>query len=288
MFIIIGFVVVFGSVLLGYTMHHGQIAVLFQVSELVIIGGAGLGAMLVGNPPSTVMATFKQCIALLKGNPYKKSTFSELLLMLYDLFQTAKRDGMLALEPHIERPKESTLFSKYPFFIAHHHATAFLADTMKVLLTGSVAQHDLAEILDLDLERHHEQAMTVSHVLAKTGDAMPGFGIVAAVLGVVVTMGSIGGAAQEIGHKVAAALVGTFLGILLAYGIFAPLAQACENIARSESEYMACVKTAILAFARGDAPATATEFARRNIDPEHRPSFSEMEQLFSANKGTQG
>src|SRR5262249_23115590 len=153
-----------------------------------IIGGAALGAMFIGNPPSVVTASFKQCIALLKGNPYKKSTYSELLLMLFELFQTAKRDGMLALEPHVERPSESEIFRKYPFFIAHHHATAFLADTLKVLLTGSVDRHDLAEILELDLERHHEEAMVVPQVLAKTGDAMPGFGIVAAVLGVVITM----------------------------------------------------------------------------------------------------
>jgi chemotaxis protein MotA len=267
-------------------MNHGQIGVLLQFSEFIIIAGAGLGAMLVGNPPSVVVATFKQSVSLLKGNPYKKSVFSELLLMLFELFQSAKRDGMLALEPHVERPRESALFAKYPFFIGHHHATEFLADTLKVLLTGSVDRHDLAEILELDLERQHEQALTVSQVLAKTGDAMPAFGIVAAVLGVVITMGSIGGTAQDIGHHVAAALVGTFLGILLAYGIFAPLSQACENIARSESEYMGCIKTAILSFARGDAPVTATEFARRNVDPTHRPSFADMEALINANKGT--
>lgn len=285
MFIIIGFIVVFGSVLGGYIMSKGQIGVLMQVSEFIIIGGAALGAMLIGNPPSVVVGVFKQCTALLKGNPYKKSVFSELLLMLYELFQSAKRDGMLALEPHVERPRESPLFAKYPFFISNHHAIDFLSDTLKILLSGSVDRHDLAEILELDLERQHEQAMQVSNALAKTGDATPAFGIVAAVLGVVITMGSIGGTAQDIGHHVAAALVGTFLGILLAYGVFAPLAQACENVARSESEYMGCIKTAILSFARGDAPVTATEFARRNVEPEHRPSFADMEALISQNRG---
>src|SRR5438105_3615119 len=157
MFIIIGLAVVFGSILLGYTMHHGHIQVLMQVSEFIIIGGAALGSLLVGNPPAVVAAVFKQCIALLKGNPYKKTVFSELLLMLFELFQTARRDGMLALEPHVERPNESTIFSKYPFFAANHHATALLTDTLKVLLTGSVDRHDLAEILELDLERHHEE-----------------------------------------------------------------------------------------------------------------------------------
>ncbi len=286
MFILIGLAVVFGSVILGYTMHHGNLGVLMQVSEFIIIGGAGMGSMLIGNPPSVVTAVFKQTFALMKGNPYRKSTFSELLLMLFELFQTAKRDGMLALEPHIERPHESEIFNKYPFFTANHHAVHFLTDTLKVLLTGTVASHDLAEILDLDLERHHEEAMTVSEVLVKTGDAMPGFGIVAAVLGVVITMGSIGGAAAEIGHKVAAALVGTFIGILLAYGVFQPLAQACEGIAKCEGAYMACIKTAILSFSRGDPPVTTTEFARRNIDPGLRPSFGEMEELISAWKGS--
>jgi chemotaxis protein MotA len=288
MFVFIGMAVVLGSVILGYTMHHGHLGVLMQVSEFIIIGGAGLGAMLVGNPPNVVVGVFKQSIALLKGNPYKKSTFSELLQMLYELFQVAKKDGMLALEPHVERPHESDIFNKYPFFVHNHHAVSFLTDTLKVLLTGSVDRHDLAEILELDLESHHEEAMVIPNVLVKTGDAMPGFGIVAAVLGVVITMGSIGGTAQEIGEKVAAALVGTFVGILLAYGIFAPLAQACENIVRCETTYMACIKTAILSFARGDAPITVTEFARRNIEPGMRPSFSEMEEMISALKGAIG
>jgi chemotaxis protein MotA len=286
MFILIGLGVVFGSVIVGYTMHHGHLGVLMQTSEFIIIGGAALGSMLVGNPPSVVANVFKQCIGLLKGNPYKKGVFSELLQLLFELFQVAKKDGMLALEPHVERPHESEVFARYPFFAGNHHATAFLTDTLKVLLTGSVQSHDLAEILELDLERHHEEAMVVPEVLAKIGDAMPGFGIVAAVLGVVITMGSIGGAAQEIGSKVAAALVGTFIGILLAYGVFQPLAQACENLARCEATYMACIKTAILSFSRGDPPITIAEFARRNVEPGLRPSFSEMEEAISALKGS--
>jgi chemotaxis protein MotA len=225
-------------------------------------------------------------MGLLKGNPYKKDVYAELLLMLHELFQTARRDGMLALEAHVERPKESSIFQKYPFFLKNHHAVDLLSDTLKVLLTGSVDRHNLAEILELDLEKHQEEGMEVSHVLTTTGDAMPGFGIVAAVLGVVITMGSIGGAASEIGHKVAAALVGTFVGILLAYGVFAPLAQACANVARSESSYLACIKTAILAFANGDPPSTVAEFARRNIDPGCRPSLTEMEERFKAAKAS--
>lgn len=284
MFVIIGLVVVLGSVLLGYMMHNGNPMVLLQINEFVIIGGAALGSMLVGNPPKVVAGVFKACIGLMKGNPYKKEVFSELILLLYELFNTAKKEGMLALEQHIERPHESEIFKKYPFFIHNHHAVNFLSDTLKVLLTGTVDKHDLAEILELDLERHHEEAMKIPNVLTTVGDAMPGFGIVAAVLGVVITMGSIGGAASEIGHKVAGALVGTFLGVLLAYGIFAPLSSACAAIVASEATYMNAIKTAILCFARGDAPVTAAEFARRNIDPGLRPSFSEVEELISSAK----
>jgi chemotaxis protein MotA len=286
MFIIIGLAIVFGSILVGYTMHNGHIAVLMQISEFIIIGGAGLGSMLVGNPPSVVAAVFKETIRLIKGNPYTKVVFSELLLMLFELFQVARKDGMLALEPHVERPEESVIFGKYPFFKGNHHAVALLADTLKVLLTGSVDRHDLAEILEMDLERHEEEAMVVSTVLANTGDAMPGFGIVAAVLGVVITMGSIGGAAAEIGHKVAAALVGTFVGILLAYGVFQPLASASKAIATAQSAYLGCIKTALTSFSRGDQPVTSTEFARRNIDPSCRPSFSEMEEAIRSWKAT--
>lgn len=284
MLIIVGFVVVIGSVLVGYILHHGKLGVLIQISEFIIIGGAALGALLMGNPSTAVKATFQRTIGLLKGNPYKKSVYSELLLMLHELFQLSRRDGMLALEKHVEKPQESELFAKYPFFAGNHHAVSFLADTIKVMLSGAVDQHALAEILEADIEQHEEEAKVASHVLAKTADALPGFGIVAAVLGVVVTMGSIAGAASEVGAKVAAALVGTFLGILLAYGVFSPLAQSCETQARCETGYLFCIKTALLAFAHGDPPLTAVEYARRSIEPQNRLSFAELEALLKEQK----
>jgi chemotaxis protein MotA len=279
MFVIIGLLVVFGSILGGYTMHHGHIAVLIQVSEFIIIGGAGLGAMVVGNPPALIKRIFGDLLGLLKPNPYNEKAYGELLQLLYDLFQKARKEGLIGLEAHIEEPEKSDLFSKYPTVAKNHHAVAFLTDTLKVLLTGAVEDHHLAEILDLDLERQHEEAMAVPAALSKVGDAMPGFGIVAAVLGVVITMGSIGGAASEIGEKVAAALVGTFLGILLSYGVIGPLASAIESRIKSEESYMMSIRTALLAFARGDSPMTAVEFARRNIEPADRPSFAELEGL---------
>lgn len=285
MLVIVGLVVVFGSVIVGYLMSHGQLAVLIQISEFLIIGGAALGAMLIGNSPAAVKATLQRQVALLKGNPYTKKTYTDLLLMLSELFQLAKRDGILALEKHVENPHESELFSKYPFFAHNHHAVSFLADTIKVQLSGAVESHHLAEILDADLEKHHEEAMVASHVLASTSDALPGFGIVAAVLGVVITMGAIAGAASEIGAHVAAALVGTFLGILLAYGVFSPMAKACEGIARAETDYLGCIKAALLSFANGDPPMTSVEFARRSIEPGVRISFGDLEALLKEQKG---
>jgi chemotaxis protein MotA len=278
-FVIIGLVIVMGAVIGGYVMHHGQIAVLIQPNEFLILGGAGLGSLIIANPPAVLKACLSQTISLLKPNPYGAKAYAELLQVLYEIFQKARKDGLVGLESHIENPESSDIFQKYPSFTGNHHAVSLLCDTLKVLLTGTVEDHNLADILDVDLEKHHHEAMLVPHAITAVGDAMPGFGIVAAVLGVIITMGSIGGAASEIGEKVAAALVGTFLGILLAYGVFGPVAKAMEMRIHAEHDYMLCIRTALLSFARGDAPMTAVEFSRRNIEPHERPSFSELEDL---------
>jgi chemotaxis protein MotA len=278
-FFIVGLVVVFGSIFAGYTMHHGHIGVLMQWAEFLIIGGAAFGAFLISNPMSVLKASFKSVIGLLKPNPYNEKAYAELLQVLYTIFQKARKDGLVGLEPHIEDPEKSDIFSKYPFFNHNHHAMSLVCDTLKVLLTGAVEDHHLAEILDIDLERMAEEAKQVPAALSKVGDGLPGFGIVAAVLGVVITMGSIGGTASEIGEKVAAALVGTFLGILLSYGVVNPMAGAVEVRLRAEHDYMGCIRIALLAFARGDAPMTCVEFARRSIEPFERPSFAELEAL---------
>lgn len=279
MFIVIGLLVVFGSIIGGYVMHHGQIAVLIQVSEFIIIGGAAIGALIVGNPPRIAKQCVTQTLGLLKPSPFGKAAFEELMQVLYDIFQLARREGMIVLESHIESPESSDILKRYPGFVGNHHAVALLTDTLKVLLTGTVEDHHLSEILEMDLEKHHEEAMAVPGALAKVADALPGFGIVAAVLGVIITMGSINGAAAEIGAKVAAALVGTFLGILLSYGVVGPLANAIETRVKLEHMYLACIRTALLSFARGDSPMTSVEFARRGIEPEERPSFVELEGL---------
>ncbi|MEI6512112.1 MAG: flagellar motor stator protein MotA [bacterium] len=274
---LVGLLVVFGAVIGGFAFAGGKPMVLMQISEFIVIGGAAFGSILVANPPSILGKIVSTSMATLKGSPYTTANYLELLKMFYELFQLARREGLLALETHIEHPHESELLSKYPAFLSEKHAVEFLADTMKVVLTGTVQPHDLLDMMDMDLERHHEEAMIVPGVITKIADAMPGFGIIAAVLGVVLTMGAIGGPPEVIGEKVGAALVGTFLGVLLAYGVFGPLAVAMESLVSAQSQYYACIKQAILSFARGDSPMTAVEFARRNIEPSNRPSLVEME-----------
>jgi chemotaxis protein MotA len=278
-FLAIGLLIVIGSVIGGYVMHHGQIGVLWQPTEFIIIGGAGLGAFIMANGIGTLKASLAATAGLLKADPFSKTAYGELLQVLYEVFQKARKDGLVGLESHIEDPAKSDLFTKYPAFAKNQAAVALLADTLKVLLTGAVEDHNLAEILDIDLDQQLESNMHIPHAIISVGDAMPGFGIVAAVLGVIITMGSIGGAASEIGEKVAAALVGTFIGILLAYGIIGPIGTSIQQRVKAEHAYLCCVRTALLSFARGDAPMTAVEFARRNIGPHERPSFAELEEM---------
>lgn len=279
MLILVGIVLVLGSTAVGYLRHGGNIAVLIQVNEFIVIGGAACGALLVGNKPTVVKGIIRETLGLIKPTPYGHKAFQELLQVLYEIFYVARKDGLVGVESHVEDPQSSELFKKYHSFYHNQNAMAFLSDTMKVLLTGAVDDHHLSEILDLDLEQHHHEASQVPSALNKVADALPGFGIVAAVLGVIITMGKIGGSPEEVGMSVAAALVGTFLGVLLAYGIVGPLAQAIQGRVSEEEAYMACIRTALLSFARGDPPITSVEFARRNIEPEDRPSFSELEDL---------
>lgn len=277
MFVLIGIVIVFVSIVIGYTMHGGNIAVLMQINEFVILGGAGFGSFLCANGMKAMQAAIKGVMGLLKPSPYTKQAHTDLLRMMYQLFNVARKEGLLGLEKHIENPESSEIIKNFPGFLANHHAVNFFCDTMKVILTGAVGPHDLAEMMELDLEVAHEQAKAPVQGLTTVGDAMPGFGIVAAVLGVIITMGKIGGEAAEIGHSVAAALVGTFLGILLSYGVFAPLARALELRLKSEEQYMNCIRFALFSFARGESPITCVEFARRNIELDVRPGFAEME-----------
>jgi len=278
MFTIIGIVVVLAATIVGYVMHHGNIAVLIQINEFVILGGAAIGSFLAANGMKNLTAAIQAVLGLLKPDPYTKETYLQTLKMMYQLFNVARKEGLLGLEPHIERPEESEIIKKYPAFLNNHHARAFFCDTMKVVLTGAVGPHDLSEMMEIDIETAHHEANIPAEAIQTVGDSMPGFGIVAAVLGVIITMGKIGGEAALIGQSVAAALVGTFLGILLAYGVFLPIARAMQLRNASELQYLNCLRYALFSFARGESPITCVEFARRNIKPSVRPGFTEMEE----------
>ena len=277
MFAIIGILVVLGAVLGGYLMEHGQIAVLMQPAELVIIAGAGLGTLLIANPLSTLLRIFKGLIQVLKGSPYTKAVYLDTLKMLSELFTRARKEGMPALESDIEEPSKSPVLTKYPKFLANHHALDFVCDTLRMAISGGVAPFDLDQMMELDMEVHHQQASQPISALSTVADSLPGLGIVAAVLGVVITMGALGGPPEEIGHKVAAALVGTFLGILLCYGLLGPLASNLAKLNDAEADYMRCLRQGVMGFVRGSAPVLAVELARRTVPGELRPSFKELE-----------
>jgi chemotaxis protein MotA len=276
MFIFIGAIVVLGGVIGGYMMHGGQLLALHQPSELLVIGGAALGALLIASPLSVIKRIIKQFTGVL-GSGLGKKDYQDLLVMMYEIFMVARRDGLVGLENHIEHPKESDIFKRYPRFMKDHHAVAFFADTMRVIISGSVQPHDLDELMMNDLEIHHEDELKPSQALATTADSLPGLGIVAAVLGVVITMASLNGPPSEIGEKVAAALVGTFLGILGCYGFLGPLAANMSARTQDTHLYLNCIRHALLSFHKGVAGVIAVEFARRSLPSDVRPEFLELE-----------
>jgi len=276
MLILVGAVIVLGSVVGGYLMAGGAMGVLVQPAEFVVIGGAAVGSLLISTPPKVLKLTVAQIKGAL-GSGTGKEEYVELLSMLYLIFKQVQQSGVMSLEAHFEDPQKSSILSRFPRFLARHEAVDFLADSAKVIIVGGIAAHDLEALMDEDLKVHHEEALKPSSALAKIGDALPGLGIVAAVLGVVVTMGALGGPPEEIGHKVAAALVGTFLGILLCYGLFGPLAGSMAKINDAESQYYHCLRVAVISFIKGSPPIIAIEFGRRTIPSACRPTFTEME-----------
>jgi chemotaxis protein MotA len=276
MLTIVGFIVVAGAVIGGFIMEGGQIMVLFQPAEFLIIGGAAFGALLVATP----VKVLKKLIAQIKssfGGGYDKDAYTGQMVMLYEIFNIARREGLVGLESHIEKPEESEVIRRYPGFLQNHHAVNFMSDTMRLIITGSVQPHELEALLDVDLDTHHDEVDTPPTMLSTIADSLPGLGIVAAVLGVVITMGAIGGPPEEIGHKVGAALVGTFLGVLLCYGFVGPLAHNIRASNQSDTTYMHCLKQCLLAFCKGFPPSIAVEYGRRSIPTEVRPSFTEVE-----------
>jgi len=271
-------IVVIASVLGGYILSHGELLALFQPFELLIIGGAALGSFIIANPGKVIKGVFTGIPKILAGNRYKKVLYLESLALLFELFQKIRRDGLIAIESHVDEPESSDIFTKYPLVYKDHHVIEFICDYLRIMIVGDMTSYELDNLMDIELETHHEEISKPSMALAKVADSLPGFGIVAAVLGIVITMKSIGGPPEELGVHVAAALVGTFLGILLSYGFVAPTAQAFEHQAAEESKFYECIKTAIIATVNGMPPQIAVEFGRKTIYKSARPSFTELEE----------
>lgn len=277
MFSIVGIVVVFGAIIGGFLMEKGKMPVLLQPAELLIIGGSSLGTLLVANPLPLVIRIFKSLAGVVAPSRFTASFYLESLRMLSDIFQFARKSGMAKLEEDIENPEKSVLLSKYPKMSKDHHILHFVCDTLRTAVAGVVAPHDLDALIEADIEIHHHGISAPVRALSTVADALPGLGIVAAVLGIVITMGALGGPPEQIGEKVAAALVGTFLGVLLSYGLVGPLAANLEKSVDAESEYYQMLRAGLMAFAKGMAPMIAVEFARRAIPHELRPTFKDME-----------
>jgi chemotaxis protein MotA len=282
MFAIIGIIIVFGAVAGGYLMEHGNIKVLMQPAELIIIGGAAIGTVLMANPLHILKKIADGLGVVFGGSKFTQQRYLESLKMMYDLLNRARKEGLVALEADVEDPAKSQIFSRYPAFLKDHHIRDFVCDTMRMAVSGGVEPFDIDQMMELDMDVHHHDASQPVAALTSMADSLPGLGIVAAVLGVVITMGALGGPPEEIGHKVAAALVGTFLGILLCYGLVGPFAANMAKGAEDERAYYHVLRVLITSFMKGSPPIMAVEVARRAIPGHVRPSFKEVEKTCRA------
>jgi chemotaxis protein MotA len=277
MFAIIGILVVIGAVAGGYLFEHGHLRVLMQPAELLIIGGAALGTLLIGNPPRILKKVGGSLLGIFGGSKYTQARYIESLKMMFDLLSKARKDGLVALETDIEEPEKSAILSKYPLFLKNHFSRDFVCDTLRMAISGGVEPFDIDQMMELDMEVHHQESADSIGALTTVAESLPGLGIVAAVLGVVITMGALGGPPEQIGEKVAAALVGTFLGVLLCYGFVGPLASNISKMAEEERAYCHVLRVIIVAFIKGSPPIMAVESARRAVPTHVRPSFGQVE-----------
>ena len=285
MFAIIGSVVVLLCVVGSFIVEGGSVLLLWHPAEVVTICGAALGAFLISNPIKVVKNAFGASLGLVKGPKYKREDYVDLLKLLYDILVKIRKSGMLAIEADVEHPEKSKLFTDYPRILADHHMVEFITDCLRLIIGGNLDPHELESLLDYELETHHQESGEAAHAVQRVADALPGFGIVAAVLGIVNTMASIEGAnTATIGEKVGAALVGTFLGILVAYGFVGPIAAAIEHRVHEESKAFDVVKMALVASVRGYAPPVAVEFARKLLWSDVRPSFADLENHLKGKK----
>jgi chemotaxis protein MotA len=283
-FSIIGYVIIFGGVIGGFVIEGGPISILNQPVEFLIIGGAGIGALVVGTPLKVLAALGKKLKTAIVGNGSTKSDYMELFAMLYEIFSIMRKSGEMALEKDVDNPENSEIFKKYPQFTSNHAAKNMLLDSLRLVISGSANADELSHLMDEEIATHEEEARRPAGVLAKTADAFPGLGIVAAVLGVIIAMGSMDQGPEVLGHKIAVALVGTFIGILACYGILQPLVQKMEILMVEESKYLECIKTGILAYLHGAAPIIAVEYARRVVFSTERPSAQELEEACRGKK----
>lgn len=277
MFPIVGILIVFGCIAGGYLIEKGNLLVLMQPAELLIILGASMGTVLIGNPPHLLKTIVSSVFQVFKGSRYTANYYLATLKFLNDFYATSRKNGLTALEKDLDEPDKSALFKAHPIFSANKASLYFFCDTVRTLLAGGVEIHDLDQVMETDLEVLHRQSRLPANALTTMADSLPGLGIVAAVLGVVITMGSLGGPPEEIGHKVAAALVGTFLGILLCYGFLGPIAANIKKQNDAEGEYFLCLRMGLLAYMKGISPMLALEAARRAIPHHVRPTFQEMD-----------
>ncbi|WP_348696637.1 flagellar motor stator protein MotA [Duganella fentianensis] len=284
MLVIIGYVVVCVGVFGGYAASGGHLAALFQPLELVMIGGGAVGAFMVGNTPKALKATVAALPTVLKGSPYTKDLYMELMSLLFDVLSKVRKEGLMSIEGDIENPEQSPVFSKYPSVLADHHIVEFMTDYLRLMVSGNMDAMQIENLMDMELETHHHEGAVPAHAIAKLGDGMPAFGIVAAVMGVVHTMESVGMPPAELGILIAHALVGTFLGILLAYGFVGPLSGLLEQKLDESSKMFQCVKVTLLASLNGYAPALAVEFGRKVLYSTERPTFAELEDHIKKSK----
>lgn len=282
--LIVGILIVVGSVFGGYVLSHGNLLALFQPFELLIIAGGAGGAFIIANPPKVIFAVLKGVPALLSGSKYTKQTYMDLLSLMYTLFSKARKEGLMALEGDIDEPDQSDIFQKFPKLAKDHHLMDFICDYLRLMVGGNMNAFELESLMDLELETHHHESARPSSALQTVADALPGFGIVAAVMGVVITMGYMSESPEVLGQHVAAALVGTFLGILLAYGFAAPMASAMALKAEEDSRVLECAKICIMATLNGYTPQIAVEFGRKALYSHLRPSFIELEEHIKGQK----
>jgi len=282
---ILGYLIVVGAVFGGFAIGGGHLLTLYQPVELIIIAGSAVGSFFVGNNGKAIKATFRALPKAFTGSRYTKALYLELLALLYEVLSKVRKEGLMSIEGDVDHPQDSPLFSKYPKVMKDHHATEFMTDYLRLMVGGNLNAFEIENLMDNEIETHHKEGEVPIHAIAKLGDSLPAFGIVAAVMGVVHTMESVGIPPAELGKLIAAALVGTFLGILLAYGFVGPLATTLEQKLHEDSKMLDCIKVTLLASLNGYAPALAVEFGRKVLYSTERPSFIELEEHVKGKKG---